>query len=68
MPMQNQAKPQPEMISFLSKLVQQGVYPDLATAFRATIQQPQQPEMSDRGPSGIAQMLPLVAGRLFGGR
>ena len=76
-PMQEPAKPQPEMVNFLSKLVQQGVYPDLATAFRATMQQPQQPSdmggpaggpMGDRGPSGIAQMLPLVAGRLFGGR
>lgn len=67
-----QAQPQPEMVGFLSKLVQQGVYPDLATAFRATMSQPNQSAdmgapTGDRGPSGIAQMLPLVAGRLFGG-
>lgn len=76
-PMQEPAKPQPEMVNFLSKLVQQGVYPDLATAFRATMQQPQQPSnmggpaggpMGDRGPSGIASMMPFIAGRLFGGR
>jgi len=67
-----QAQPQPEMVNFLSKLVQQGVYPNLATAFRATMSQPNQSAdmgapMGDRGPSGIASMLPLVAGRLFGG-